>query len=54
MVQDMTLRELDPCEAASRHGVTPPTARKWLGRYLAMGGGPGRRFVQTQAIAARN
>lgn len=24
-------------EAASRHGVTAPTARKWLGRYLAAG-----------------
>ena len=24
-------------EAAAQHGVTPPTARKWLGRYLAAG-----------------
>jgi len=24
-------------EAAANHGVTPPTARKWLGRYLAGG-----------------
>ncbi|WKB52817.1 IS481 family transposase [Eleftheria terrae] len=37
MVLDMTDRGLKPAEAALRHGVTPPTARKWLGRYLAEG-----------------
>lgn len=37
MVRDMTVGGLNACEAACRHGVTPPTARKWLGRYLAEG-----------------
>ena len=37
MVLDMTERDLNVAQAASRHGVTPPTARKWLGRYLAEG-----------------
>jgi transposase InsO family protein len=37
MVLDMTQHGLSAFEAASRHGVTPPTARKWLGRYLAEG-----------------
>ena len=37
MVKDMTERGVSPIEAASQHGVTPPTARKWLGRYLAAG-----------------
>jgi transposase InsO family protein len=37
MVQDMTEHGLSVVEAALRHGVTPPTARKWLGRYLAEG-----------------
>ena len=37
MVQDITLRGLTANHAAELHGVTPPTARKWLGRYLADG-----------------
>lgn len=37
MVQDITERGLTPPEAATLHGVTAPTARKWLGRYLAGG-----------------
>lgn len=37
MVRDMTESGLNACEAACLHGVTPPTARKWLGRYLAEG-----------------
>jgi transposase InsO family protein len=37
MVREMTLGGLNASQAASRHGVTPPTARKWLGRYLAGG-----------------
>lgn len=37
MVQEMTQHGLKACEAASRRGVTPRTARKWLGRYLAEG-----------------
>jgi len=37
MVLDMTQHGLSAMDAASRHGVTPPTARKWLGRYLAEG-----------------
>ena len=38
MVQEMTEGGLSAGQAAAEHGVTPPTARKWLGRYLA--GGP--------------
>jgi transposase InsO family protein len=37
MVKQMTEEGLSACEAAGAHGVTPPTARKWLGRYLAGG-----------------
>lgn len=36
MVQEMTLNGLSACAAASAYGVTPPTVRKWLGRYLAL------------------
>jgi len=37
MVQDIVERGLTPCEAAAAHGVSSPTARKWLGRFLAVG-----------------
>lgn len=37
MVKQMTLEGLDAVRAAAIHGVTAPTARKWLGRYLAGG-----------------
>jgi transposase InsO family protein len=37
MVQQMTLQGLDAVGAAAAQGVTAPTARKWLGRYLAGG-----------------
>lgn len=37
MVQEMTLNGLSACAAASAYGVTAPTVRKWLGRYLALG-----------------
>lgn len=37
MVQQMTLQGLSAVQAAAVQGVTPPTARKWLGRYLAGG-----------------
>ena len=37
MVQQMTEMNWSAGEAASAHGVTPATARKWLGRYLAGG-----------------
>lgn len=37
MVKQMTLQGLCAVQAATIHGVTPPTARKWLGRYLALG-----------------
>jgi transposase-like protein len=37
LVQDISVRGLSVTEAAAQHGVTPPTARKWLGRYLAAG-----------------
>jgi len=37
LVQDITVRGLTACQAAQLHGVTPPTARKWLGRFLSEG-----------------
>ena len=37
MVMLMTAGCLTPCAAAAAHGVSAPTARKWLGRYLAGG-----------------
>ena len=37
MVQDMAERGVSASEAASRHGVSAVTARKWLGRYLSQG-----------------
>lgn len=36
MVQSM-LQGLTSCAAAAAQGVSPPTARKWLGRYLSDG-----------------
>lgn len=37
LVQDITMRGLTAGRAAELHGVTAPTARKWLGRYLIDG-----------------
>ena len=37
MVQDITERGMSVPEAAAAQRVTAPTARKWLGRYLASG-----------------
>jgi transposase InsO family protein len=37
MVQHMTVHRLTPADAAAAAGVSAPTARKWLGRYLAGG-----------------
>jgi transposase InsO family protein len=37
MVKEMTEGGLSTTEAAFKHGVTAPTVRKWLGRYLAGG-----------------
>ena len=37
MVRQMTEQGLGASEAAMAHGVTPPTARKWFGRYLTGG-----------------
>lgn len=37
MVRQMTGQGLSAPQAAAAHGVTPSTARKWLGRYLAGG-----------------
>ena len=37
MVQDITQRGLCQTQAAMAHAVSLPTARKWLGRYLAQG-----------------
>src|SRR5690606_21473981 len=37
MVQDILRRHVGETQAARSHGVTLPTAKKWLGRYLAQG-----------------
>jgi len=37
LVQDIVQKGLTPCAAAAAYGVSAPTARKWLGRYLAQG-----------------
>lgn len=37
LVQDITVRGLSVSQAAALHGVTAPTARKWLGRFLSAG-----------------
>ena len=37
LVQDITVRGLSACQAALARGVSAPTARKWLGRYLSGG-----------------
>jgi transposase InsO family protein len=37
LVKDITEQALSPGAAAMAHGVAAPTARKWLGRYLAQG-----------------
>ena len=37
LVEDITLRAMGLTDAAASHGVTPSTARKWLGRFLAEG-----------------
>jgi transposase InsO family protein len=39
MVRQMVFRGLSFAHAAQAHGVTPATARKWLGRFLAGGEG---------------
>ena len=37
LVQDIVQLGLTPCAAAAAYGVSAPTARKWLGRYLSQG-----------------
>ena len=37
MVKELTEGGLSTTKAALNHGVTPPTVRKWLGRYLSGG-----------------
>ena len=37
MVRDIVNRGLTPAEAAASAGVSQPTVRKWLGRFLAQG-----------------
>ena len=37
MVLDITDSGFSASQAAARHGVSAVTARKWLGRYLAVG-----------------
>jgi transposase-like protein len=37
MVQQLISKRLTVSRAARTYGVTPPTVRKWLGRFLAQG-----------------
>ena len=37
MVTDVVDRGMTPCAAAAAHGVSAPTVRKWLGRYMIQG-----------------
>ena len=37
LVHDMTEKGVSPVLAGNAHGVSPTTARKWLGRFLAQG-----------------
>ena len=37
MVRQMTFQGFSFSQAATEHGVTPATARKWLGRFLSGG-----------------
>jgi len=37
MVRDVVDRGMKPCAAAAAQGVSAPTGRKWLGRYLVQG-----------------
>jgi transposase InsO family protein len=37
LVRDVLERKMTRCAAAAWHGVSVPTARKWVGRYLAEG-----------------
>ena len=37
LVRDIIDQGFTPCTAAAVHGVSGPSARKWLGRYLAEG-----------------
>jgi transposase InsO family protein len=37
LVRDMIKRQMTPAAAGAVHGVSAPTARKWLGRYLVQG-----------------
>jgi transposase InsO family protein len=37
LVRDIVDKGFTPCTASAVHGVTEPTARKWLGRYLSEG-----------------
>ena len=37
LVRDMIEQQLTPAAAGAEHGVSAPTARKWLGRFLVQG-----------------
>ena len=37
LVEDMVGHHMTPGAAAAKHGVSAPTARKWLGRFLTQG-----------------
>ena len=56
MVEDITLRGWSQTTAALTYGVSVPTVRKWLGRYLAygaaaLGDASSRPLVSPRAIA---
>jgi transposase InsO family protein len=47
MVKDVTERKLTHADTAGRHGVSVPTVRKWVGRYLTQGE-PGLRDASSR------
>jgi transposase InsO family protein len=47
LVTDMVERHMSPVAAATKHGVSAPTARKWLGRFLTQGQ-PGLRDASSR------
>jgi transposase InsO family protein len=47
LVRDMIEQRMTPAAAGAKHGVSAPTARKWLGRFLVQGD-PGLRDASSR------
>src|SRR6188472_555437 len=54
MVQDVVDRQLLLTAAATLHGVSVPTVRKWVGRYLAQGAGGLRDASSRPRVSPRS